>query len=93
VFHSKKDETMIENMCGSLASCQWLLHVHHHLMITFIKYMPHTFKCVYAISRVATFWQKKAFAITNFCLSVKTVFFQVEELLDAIATSPCLLNR
>ena len=61
---------MIENTCGLLAPCQWLLHIYHHLMVTFIKYMPPTFKCVYAISHIATFCpphplkQKKTFAIT-----------------------------
>lgn len=98
---------MIENTCGSLASCEWLLHIYHLLMVTFIKYMPHTFKCVYAISHVATFWQKKkkkVFTITygvthiflytliSACHLVKTVFFKVEESLDTIATCPCLLN-
>jgi len=73
-------------------------------MVTFIKYMPHTFKCVYAISRIVTFWQKEAFAVTygvthiflyiliSACHLVKTVFYQVEESLDTFATFPCLLN-
>ena len=50
---------MIEMTCGSLASYQWLLHIYHHLLATFIKYMSRTLKHVYVISCVATYWQKK----------------------------------
>jgi hypothetical protein len=80
---------MIENTCGLLDSYRWFLHIYHHLLVAFIKYVPHTSKCIYAISSVATFWQSKnichnlwsdphIFIYSNFCLSVKTVVYLEE---------------
>jgi hypothetical protein len=48
---------MVEKTCGSLAFYQWLLYIYHRLMVTQNNYMLHIFKCVYAISRIAMFWQ------------------------------------
>jgi hypothetical protein len=44
---------MNEKTRGLLASYQWLLDIYQHVMTTFIKYMPCTFKSVHAISCVA----------------------------------------
>jgi hypothetical protein len=55
----QNDETAIQKTNGCLASYQWLLYIHHHVMITFKKYIPDTTKRVHAISCVVTFWQEK----------------------------------
>jgi hypothetical protein len=47
--------------CRSLAFHQWLLHMHLHLMVAFTESLPHTFKRVYAMLHIATFWQKIVF--------------------------------